>query len=120
MDVLNAAGAGTWQLRIRDSVWYPDYLNGKLADGVEALLIDGVPSTEGMAEGAMQMINETLKALSEGRPLPHNFSEGRFKLCVTATASASQEELERLVRGALEKLNARNVSGTSAGWFQWN
>src|SRR5262249_27698274 len=118
MDVLNAAGAGTWQLRVRDSVWYPDNLNGKLAEGVEAELIDSVPSTEGMAEGMLHQMKENRKALREGRPLPHNLSEGRFKLRVTATASVSREELERLVRGALEKLNARNISGTSSDWWE--
>ncbi len=118
MDVLNAAGVGTWQLRIRDSVWYPDNLNGKLAEGVEAILIDGVPSTEGMAEGAHQMTLENLEARREGRPLPHNLEEGRFKLWVTATAGVSREELDRLVRGALEKLNARNISGSSSDWFE--
>ena len=117
MDVLNAAGAGTWQLRIRDSVWYPDNLNGKLAEGVEAQLIDSVPSTEGMVEGELHRMKENLKALGEGHPLPHNLSEGRFKLRVTATAIVSQEELERLVRDALERLNARNISGTSSDWW---
>jgi hypothetical protein len=104
--VLNAVGAGTWQLRERDSNWYPDYLDGKLAEGVGATLIDGVPSTMGMAEGETRLINENLKAEREGRPLPHDFkhdfNEGRFKLEVTATAGVSQEEVERLVRGALE------------------
>jgi hypothetical protein len=120
MNVLNAAGAGTWQLRERDSTWYPDYLEGKLAEGVGATLIDGVPSTMGMAEGETHMINENLKAMREGRPLPHDFNDGRFKLEVTAKASVSQEEVERLVRGALEKLNARNISGTSSDWFVWS
>jgi len=118
MDVLNAAGAGTWQLRIRDSVWYPDNLNGKLAEGVEAQLIDSVPSTEGMMEGELHRMKENHKALWEGRPLPHNPNEGCFKLWVTATESVSQEELERLVRGALEKLKARNISGTSSDWWE--
>jgi hypothetical protein len=120
MGVLNAAGTGTWQLRERDSTWYPDYLDGKFAEGVGAILIDGVPSTIGMAEGQTHMINENLKALGEGHPLPHNFNEGRFKLQVTAEAGGSQEEAERLVRGALEKLNARNISGTSSDWFVWS
>jgi hypothetical protein len=60
MDVLNAAGTGTWQLRIRDSVWYPDNLNGKLAEGVEAELLDSVPSTEGMVEGILYQEKENL------------------------------------------------------------
>jgi hypothetical protein len=123
LDVLTAAGAGTWQLRERDSTWYPDYLEGKLAQGVGALLIDGVPSTIGMAEGQTRMIEENLKAMREGRPRPHDFNdlnEGRFKLEVTAKAGVSQEEVERLVRGALEKLNARNISGTSSDWFVWS
>jgi hypothetical protein len=119
MDVLNAAGAGTWQLHIRDSVWYPDYLTGKLAEGVEACLIDGVPSTEGMAEGQFHMLRENLEATREGRPRPHNLSEARFKLLVTST-SASQEEMERLVRGMLERLGARNIGSTSSDWFQWS
>ncbi len=115
---LNDANAGTWQLRIRDSVWYPDNLNGKLAEGVEANLIDSVPSTEGMVEGALYQMNENLKARREGHPLPHNPSEGRFKLMVSATASVSQEEVERLVRGVLEKLGARNISGTQSDWWE--
>ena len=118
-DVLNAAGAGTWQMRIRDSVWYPDYLEGKLAEGVEACLIDGTPSTEGMVEGFIYQLNENLKAMSEGRPRPHNLSEARFKLLVTSAASVTAEEIERLVRGMLEKLGARNISATSEGWFRW-
>jgi hypothetical protein len=120
MDVLNAAGAGTWQLRERDSTWYPDYLEGKLAEGVGAILIDGVPSTMGMAEGQTHMIEENLKARREGRPAPHDFNEGRFKLEATAKTGVNQEEVERLVRGALEKLNARNISGTSPDWFVWS
>jgi hypothetical protein len=120
MDVLNAAGPGTWRLRERDSTWYPDYLEGKLPEGVEATLIDGVPSTMGMAEGQTHMIEQNLKASREGRPPPHDFNEGRFKLRVTARAGVSQEEIERLVRGALENLNARNISGTSSDWFVWS
>jgi hypothetical protein len=119
MDVLNASGAGTWQMRTRDSVWYPDNLNGKLAEGVEACLIDGTPSTEGMVEGFIFQMNENLKATSEGRPRPYNMSESRFKLLVTATGSVSAEEIERIVRGMLEKLNARNISAASADWFQF-
>jgi hypothetical protein len=113
MNLLNAAGAGTWQLRERDSTWYPDYLDGKLAEGVEATLIDGVPSTIGMGQGELHKIEENLKARTEGRPLPHDFNEGRFKLQVTATAGVNQEQLEQLVRGALEKLNAKNIGDTS-------
>jgi hypothetical protein len=71
-----------------------------------------------MAEGMLHQLKENREALREGRPLPHNLGEGRFKLRVTATASVSREELERLVLGALERLGARNVSGTSADWWE--
>ncbi|HXG67001.1 MAG TPA: hypothetical protein VNO70_18000 [Blastocatellia bacterium] len=93
--------AGPWQWGLRDSAWYGDYLNTRPAEGVR-VRIHEFPS----------QASEAGPFLGPGTVEGIRYDQGYTALLqIEAESSATKAEINEVLRGLLERINAEKIKG---------